>query len=273
MKLTIGADPEVVLYDKNAKAYVSAHDLVPGTKDKPHKLKNGACQADGTALEFNIDPASSANEFADNLASVMAQCKDLLPKHIGIQFTPSVVFAAEYFSKLPDKVKELGCDPDYNGYKGGINPMPRRDKSNATLCTYGGHIHLGWGKGYQRSDVAHMYDCRMLAQRLDTYFRPYKRHWDNDKNRGALYGANAPFRPKPYGVEYRALSNAWLNNPKLWPWIFDSCQWVFKHALEGKPFTPTPLNYGYDGTWYGGNPGTEVRRNFGSNDNPVFPNG
>jgi hypothetical protein len=35
--------------------------------------------------------------------------------------------------------------------------------------------------------------------------------WDKDKKRRLLYGKAGCFRPKPYGMEYRTLSNAWLN--------------------------------------------------------------
>jgi hypothetical protein len=30
-----------------------------------------------------------------------------------------------------------------------------------------------------------------------------------------LYGAPGSFRPKSFGVEYRPLSNAWLNSPEI----------------------------------------------------------
>ncbi len=59
---TYGCDPEVFLMvgDK----YVSAHGLFPGTKAEPFKVEKGAVQVDGLALEFNIDPAKTPEEFA-----------------------------------------------------------------------------------------------------------------------------------------------------------------------------------------------------------------
>ena len=52
-KFTIGADPEVFVADSLTNTFVSAHDLVPGTKLEPFAVNKGAVQVDGMALEFN----------------------------------------------------------------------------------------------------------------------------------------------------------------------------------------------------------------------------
>ena len=48
MPLTVGCDPEFFLVN-NYGDNISAHDILPVTKEDPHELDGGACQAVGTA--------------------------------------------------------------------------------------------------------------------------------------------------------------------------------------------------------------------------------
>ena len=40
--------------------------------------------------------------------------------------------------------------------------------------------------------------------------------------RKQLYGKYGAYRPKPYGQEYRVLSNFWVFDEKLTGWVWDS---------------------------------------------------
>ena len=53
--ILIGCDPEVFV--KQNGVFRSAHGLIRGDKKNPQKIRSGAVQVDGMALEFNIDPA------------------------------------------------------------------------------------------------------------------------------------------------------------------------------------------------------------------------
>lgn len=231
MKLLVGGDPEIFLRDKKTKQFVSVTDFdVPGTKAKPHPVKKGAIQKDGTALEINIDPADNAKDFKDNLATVIQEARSYVPENIEFVFTPVVDYAKDYYTRIPTLALELGCDPDYNGQTGerNNNPVPI-----GTMRTASGHITLGWGEGFDPMDATHFWDCRQMSTRLNTYFSQFKPLWDKDQRRHQVYGAGAAFRPKPFGVEFRSLSNAWVGKPVLHEWIFDSVKWVFNHALTG----------------------------------------
>ena len=72
-----------------------------------------------------------------------------------------------------------------------------------------------------------------VAAKSDSIFRMYMKNWDKDKDRIQLYGKNACFRPKPYGVEYRALSVAWLKYPDLYSWIFDTAKFIHDGMVSG----------------------------------------
>ncbi|CAN5950618.1 unnamed protein product [Sphagnum jensenii] len=172
VKILLGADPELFMKNPNDGSFVSAHGLVPGTKHKPFKVPFGAVQIDGTALEFNIDPAGTVDEFVHNIQTVKQTISSYVPGY-NVVAEPVALYDKEYFDwEVPGTAKELGCDPDYNAWTLDINPRP--DPAGA-------------------------------------------------------------FRPKPYGVEYRVLSNRWLSNPAL-------MRWVYNQAIAG-------VKAGFDGRW------------------------
>lgn len=275
VQLKVGGDPEIFLKDTKTGEYVSAHEYIPGSKKEPHKVDGGAVQPDGVALEINIDPATTGKEFADNIQRCLDSARKFVPDHIAFDFTPAIDFPVEGWRKLPDKVKELGCDPDYSGDHGTKNPLPRRSTSRPTLCTGSGHLALGWQDKGNKFDSDHFENCQIMSRRLGHYFANYRFLWDRDVIRQSLYGSGNPFRPKDFGIEYRALSNAWLKYPKLWPWLFDSCKYVFDHAAEGKSLgkpvygIPNPHTVNYrDVIGYAKDGRTQIIRR-GAKDQPI----
>lgn len=214
LPITIGCDPEFALFDKQTKSYVSAHDLIPGTKAQPHKVDGGAIQVDGVMVEFNIDPAKTADEFADNIEKVMTALRKYLPADRYVfMFDPIVVYDRAYFEGLPDSVKELGCSPDFNAWKGGgINQSPVPVPFLPTMRTCSGHIHIGWTDGADTTDPSHLWDCRTIIRLLDCALLHHLDDADPDRIRRMMYGKAGAFRPKPYGVEWRVPSNFWLHS-------------------------------------------------------------
>lgn len=207
-EVTIGCDPEFFLFDTETRKHISAHGMVPGTKAEPHKLNKGAVQLDGMAVEFNIDPAETAEEFNDNIETVVRQIRKMIPERYKFSFTPAVVFDKKYFDSLPDYTKVLGCEPDYSAST--MKVVERNPEKYPGLRTCSGHVHVGWGKDIDPNDPVHMSDCAFLANRFSGNYYYVKRKIDKDTERSRLYGFGAPFRPKPYGVELREPSNAWL---------------------------------------------------------------
>jgi hypothetical protein len=58
--------------------------------------------------------------------------------------------------------------------------------------------------------------------------------WDSDKKRRELYGALGAYRPKSYGVEYRVLSNAWLESKEKMDIVYDVITAVHSKLVGGK---------------------------------------
>jgi len=206
ISFSIGADPEFFVAKRGKP--VSAYGLIPGTKDNPHKVAYGAVQVDGMALEFNINPANGEAGFIRNINSVMKQILEMVPDY---EYYPLPVaeFGADYIEAQPEDAKRLGCDPDFNAYTGRPNPTPDGKRPFRTAA---GHIHVGWTQDVDPMDPTHFEACCILTKMLDVFVGVPSLLWDRDQKRRELYGKAGAFRPKSYGMEYRTLSNAWVNN-------------------------------------------------------------
>lgn len=208
--ILIGTDPE--LFIRSGGKFISSHDLMPGTKVNPYPVDCGAVQVDGVAAEFNIIPASTFDEYLHNIKSVRQQMLDMI-RHgapdAELVAVPTAYFDPEYFESLPEETKLLGCTPDYDAYTGEPNCPPHTDEP---FRTGSGHQHIGWTMGEDVEDPNHFGLCCELVKELDRVVYPLTRTYDFDDKRRTLYGAPGSFRPKHYGVEYRAISNAFLQS-------------------------------------------------------------
>jgi len=204
---SVGCDPE--LFVVNADGLPVCADMIPGSKAEPYKVPFGAVQRDGMAAEFNIDPVTNFKDFDHHITEVMKSLKGFLPTGYSLLARPSVVFTPEEFNQAPDDAKELGCSPDFDAWSGEVNPPPH-DPDNPYLRTASGHLHYGWTSDASMSDVQHILNCRDLVKQLDWYLGGWSLKTDNDSTRRRLYGKAGACRYKPYGVEYRVLSNFWL---------------------------------------------------------------
>lgn len=222
--ILLGADPELFMRNPNSGVFFSAHGLIPGTKTEPHKVPFGAVQIDGTALEFNIDPAATQDEFVHNILAVKKTITEMVPGY-NVVAEPCATFEQDYFDwQIPATAKELGCEPDYDGWARAMNPRP--EPGNKPMRTAAGHIHLGWTQDQDVYGKDHFRKCAAVARQLDYYLGIHSLIWDPDGTRRQLYGRAGAFRPKSYGVEYRVLSNRWLADERL-------IRWVYNQALLG----------------------------------------
>lgn len=232
-KITIGCDPEMFLTDVKSGRFVSAHDKMPGTKEKPHPVDYGAIQVDGVAAEFNIEPCTDAGLFASKCGYVMKSLQTQVGEGNKLTISPTALFDQKYWDSLPDNIKKLGCNPDFNGWTGEVNPSP---DSRGMMRTASGHVHLGWGKKKSAEDQDHYGDCCLLAKQMDYYLGIFSLVWDADTKRRSLYGKAGTFRPKEYGIEYRTLSNRWLSNTYLMKFVFNQSFNCVTRLLNGMNF-------------------------------------
>lgn len=216
MEVLIGCDPELFVVNKEGRPR-GAYGLIPGTKAEPFKVPKGAYQVDGMALEFNIDPARTEDEFVGNISTVMQRLREDVPSEYAFHIKPSVRFHYAILKKAPDEAKELGCEPDLSAYTLQENPRPN---ANTTLRTASGHIHIGIEKDADVKSEAHLVKYATLVKHLDLFLGIRSLEWDKDRTRRLLYGNPGAMRLKPYGVEYRVLSNQWLEKEELVRFVY-----------------------------------------------------
>lgn len=221
--ISIGADPEyfVKLKGKN----ISAHDLVKGNKSRPFKLKKGAVQADGTAIEFNIEPVNDLSSFHENIDTVLSQIRAMVDEKYQFVFNPVHDYEDEYFKSIPASALELGCEPDYNAYTGRENPPPDVE---STFRTGAGHIHIGYGDFPNVLEEKSFLDNRTIAICLDLMVGVPLALMEPVNKRAQLYGGAGAFRPKTYGLEYRTPSNSWVESPEKRQFIFNTIHRMFE---------------------------------------------
>lgn len=227
-QILVGCDPEVFV--KKNGVYVSAHGLIPGNKVEPHKVDGGAVQVDGMALEFNIDPANSQQQFVQSVQQVFAIMRSMCPEY-EIVATPVADFSLDYIASQPLEARELGCDPDYDAYTGAANIKPN---VNLPMRTASGHVHLGWGSGFDVNTEEHDNACRMSAKQMDVFLGLPSLFYDDDQRRRSMYGNPGCYRRKSYGVEYRTLSNAWLRNENLMAWVYRAATTGMQRLMSGE---------------------------------------
>jgi len=224
MNVLIGLDNEV--WAKKDGKIVSAYGLVKGTKDSPHPVRNGMIQVDGMALEFGIEPATNEDQFVYRIVDVMTQLRESIP---GYELDISAVaeFGEEYISSQPAEATEMGCEADFNAWTSEVNNKPESD----VMRTAAGHVHIGWTQDKNIEEVRSMGEA--LVKQLDFFLALPSLLFDTDSKRRELYGKAGAYRAKPYGVEYRTLSNAWIKEEGLMRLVYSNIQLAVKRLTEG----------------------------------------
>lgn len=213
--------------DSSLKKRIQAGPIIPcvglfeGTKEKPHRPKGWpkgyALQEDNVMLEFNIPVCHTPSQLVDvvNTARqlVLSACDN-------IQLMPLWDFQEHKFEPIDltsPQAQLFACDPDLDAYSGGVQRDSPPDFG--VYRTAGGHIHLG-GDFNCPDFVAVLFLELVIALILGGRFVHQPK-----SQRAKWYGQPGIYRVKPYGIEYRTLSNHWACSPyglqDLAPTIFN----------------------------------------------------
>lgn len=229
--LVAGTDPEFMLWDPKREELVSAIGRIPGTKKRPHKIPGGAVQRDNVMCELNTDPAQTREELVDKLRLVLKGAAEIAAPNL-LLVQASADFPARALRNR--ETRRFGCDPDFNAWTLMPNEVPF-DAPDKSFRSAGGHFHVG-----QTAETAEMlgdpHGKVAVVRMLDIFLGLPSVLLDQDPSspaRRQLYGKAGAHRPKPYGVEYRALGNFWLRSPKLVELIYDLADHAVRLTLQG----------------------------------------
>lgn len=222
-----GADPELFLRHAETKQPVTSIGLIGGSKDFPRQLGNGyALQEDNVAVEFNIPPASTKDQFSASIAYVLEFLKqELTPQGLALEISPTMEFSPEQLDN--PQAQQLGCEPDYNAWTGKINPRP---DAPPTLRSSGGHLHIGY-------DNPTLELSREIVKVHDLFISVPSLMYDDDMKRRQIYGKAGACRYKSYGVECRTFSNFWLKSEGLTNWLYEQSEKAINFINEGRKLT------------------------------------
>jgi len=225
MLQTIGADVEVFAYNPKTKEHKSLCGLIGGTKDKPKQIESlpegFMVQEDNVSLEWNIPPTISPTRWHSYITTIMGHVDSTLAQMGFLVSTDSSASFNPLELTHPNALV-FGCEPDYNAWTKIENKKPQADDKN--LRTAGGHIHVG-----TNVDMIHG------IQLMDLYLGVPSIILDDtesSKKRRELYGKAGAMRPKPYGFEYRVLSNFWAFNPELVNWVYNQTRLAMKSKVK-----------------------------------------
>lgn len=199
--VTFGSDPEL-FFEKDGKI-VPSTSVVP---DGDHQVAQ-----DGFQGELHPDNNSCREVSGNNIAYALEQAKEYANR-IGakLSLAVGVVISDDVWKSVPLSLKRFGCNPTENVHERRFKRVTGlREKFRAG----GGHIHIGDLSYEEKKNLP------TLVTLMDIIAGNTCVLIDRDEaniKRRENYGRAGEYRAKPYGVEYRVLSNFWLRHYVLW---------------------------------------------------------
>lgn len=223
----IGSDPEVFLKDKESGEIVSAIPYIPGDKWNPYPIptlsKGHDIQCDNVMVEYCIPATADSKAFYASIIACIEYTNSVLPSNLGVIIQSSADLDPKYLQD--PAAQKFGCEPDFNAWMDGMpNDSPC---SGGTLRTCGGHIHIGYNNPTMATSME-------LIKALDLYLGVPSIIIDPDKRRKSMYGKAGALRFKPYGVEYRSLSNFWVKDQDLVDMVFKGVEAAIAFVNNGE---------------------------------------
>lgn len=206
----LGGDPEFFVRNVKTGDIVPSCGLIGGDKGSGLEVGPGVrWLEDNVSVELNFDPIQDGEMFGWTLANSYMPflVHELEKRNLSPVFVPSHTFKVE--DLVHPKAMTFGCEPDFCAYD--VDTKKPRDVDSMgfkmeRFC--GGHLHLAFNN---RDDIP----IWAIAMLMDAYVGLPMVCVEKQGSRRASYGLAGLYRPKPYGIEYRVLSNFWLEQAWL----------------------------------------------------------
>jgi hypothetical protein len=222
--ITIGADPELFFID-NSNALVPSEFIIQGTKTSPKPIsENGHFVLnDNVMAEFNIPPSENFEEFYENIEFVKNYLAEKASElNCKLHIKPSGEFQLENLLSA-EKFNEFGCEPDLSIYNFNSQPS-NQEYSPMRYC--GGHVHCGYDKKkYPNIETR-------IVEMMDLLLAVPSVILDEDTARRSNYGQAGRYRIKNYGLEYRSLSNFWIEHKEYMEFVFSQSKLAITIVME-----------------------------------------
>lgn len=205
---TIGADPEVLLLKKGKP--IAAWDQTTGRKDAPIPMLSSdyglfMAHSDNVAYEINFPKLTIGNGHFYMATNFLMGSLETVAK-AQWKAVPFAEFDPETLQH--PLASTAGCSVDFCAY----DADPEKERDPPVIADwgnkrfFGGHIHIGYPSSFEIKP-------HHMAKLCDLFLTVPAIAGGADKQgaRREWYGRAGIFRPKPYGLEYRTLSNFWLN--------------------------------------------------------------
>lgn len=220
----LGADPEF-FFKLKGKIVGSEKIIPPNGTDKSGE---GAVVRDGIQGELQIGGSYCREILANHIAYAFRNLNQWLTdtKELSktkIMISQQVEVTKAEMDSLSDNSKQLGCMPSLNIYNSKAT-VGVDDPMNMRKRTGGGHIHIGCPNGFKVSASDPVWkklfrtEPQRVVQMLDIIAGNTCVLIDRDKGnieRRKQYGRAGEYRLPSHGLEYRTLSNFWLQSYTL----------------------------------------------------------
>jgi len=243
--VNIGTDPEYFIYDKlvTIKSYRYPNIIPPAALVTDYGLKlteeNGkkvllkekefSWTEDGAAIELQVTPSTTPKDFFSKVISARHSLKRFLVNHKLELYEGCVGYfdVNKYWKGRDESFRNcviFGCDPDVvpeTYLTLGLDKEPEQlDVSKHTFRYAGGHIHIQapediptlFYENYEMLQIAFDFtlglgSIKNRANRLFEESQRLKYYGKPGRIRLQIYNKEKNL----YGIEYRSLSNSWVN--------------------------------------------------------------
>lgn len=187
--------------------------LAAGSKEQPTITPHGQYHNDGWPLEWSFPTSSSPDEFLEKDMRMRTH----IETHHGVQLagrdwfeipTQLVSQNVRLFTHLRGRANRLGCAPDYRDGRERRLVGPARVVRTRPLREAGLHFHMNLRPEY--CSVEDPAACLPVVRDFTEAVAPWHK-WDHPTER-PWYRMPGAYRPKRYGVEYRALGSSVIND-------------------------------------------------------------
>lgn len=236
--ISFGADPEFFFTKEGA--IVGAEKVIPKGGVQGRDQYSGEYSGkplviiDGVQAEFNPQPNTCRQSFSINLQACFTRIAEEMKKKDGIKadFAQLVEVSKTEMKSLEESSQQFGCAPSNNAYKESAITVKA---SEYKYRSAGGHIHIGYYTSTTRQFF--LEKPKHVIQIMDVIVGNTCVLLDRSEGnveRRKVYGRAGEYRTPPHGLEYRTLSNFWLQSYQLMSLVLGMVRFAVCVAMDEK---------------------------------------